>query len=336
MIAVAAVSASALPVGAATHGPVVTGHAAPQPDPWTTRRVLIAAHAGGDLEEPHSTLYAMKRAVAGGADVLEMDTRLSKDGVIMIQHDDTVDRLTNTTGNVADMPAIMAIAKQRGLHVVEDACQAIMGAIDGKFVGSWGATAAFSLHPLKNLNVWSDGGVIVTHDDALATKLRKYRNHGLRNRDEVEFYGVNCRLDTIQAVIGNRLIPTTPEITRKRIANAARYDAAFADLGEFIKIPKRRPGVRHVYHLYSLHVQRRDELLAFLVKNGVQAKIHYPIPMHLQPASAYLGYKAGDFPDAENHSRVCLTLPGHSYLTEDEVTYAIEMVRKFYLGNIRV
>ncbi|NDD39606.1 MAG: DegT/DnrJ/EryC1/StrS family aminotransferase, partial [Verrucomicrobia bacterium] len=133
------------------------------------------------------------------------------------------------------------------------------------------------------------------------------------------------------AVIGNRLIPTTPEITRKRIANAARYDAAFADLGEFIKIPVRRPGVRHVYHLYSLHVQRRDELLAFLVKNGVQAKIHYPIPMHLQPASACLGYKLGDFPDAENHSRVCITLPGHSYLTEDEVSYTIEQVRKFYL-----
>ncbi len=234
------------------------------------------------------------------------------------------------TGNVADMPAIMAIAKARGLQVVEDACQSIMGAIDGKLVGSWGATAAFSLHPLKNLKVWSDGGVIVTHDDALAAKLRKYRNHGLRNRDEVEFYGVNCRLDTVQAVIGNRLIPTTPEITRKRIANAARYDAAFADLGEFIKIPVRRPGVRHVYHLYSLHVQRRDELLAHLVKNGVQAKIHYPIPMHLQPASAYLGYKLGDFPDAENHSRVCLTLPGHSYLTEDEVSYTIEQVRKFY------
>ncbi|NBV23954.1 MAG: DegT/DnrJ/EryC1/StrS family aminotransferase [Proteobacteria bacterium] len=234
------------------------------------------------------------------------------------------------TGNVADMPAIMTIARKHGLHVVEDACQSIMGAIDGKLVGSWGATAAFSLHPLKNLNVWSDGGVIVTHDDELATRLRKYRNHGLRNRDEVEFYGVNCRLDTLQAVIGNRLIPTTPEITRKRIANAARYDAAFADLGEFIKIPARRPGVRHVYHLYSLHVQRRDELLAFLVKNGVQAKIHYPIPMHLQPASAYLGYQQGDFPDAENHSRVCITLPGHSYLTEDEVGYTIEQVRKFY------
>jgi dTDP-4-amino-4,6-dideoxygalactose transaminase len=234
------------------------------------------------------------------------------------------------TGNVADMPAIMDIAKRHRLHVVEDACQSIMGAIGGKMVGSWGATAAFSLHPLKNLNVWSDGGIIISNDDDLAKILRKYRNHGLKNRDEVEFYGVNCRLDTIQAVIGNRLIPATPEITSKRIANAQRYDAAFADLHEFIRIPVRRPGVRHVYHLYSLHAYRRDHLLAYLRDNGVQAKVHYPIPMHLQPASAYLGYKEGDFPDAENHSRNCITLPGHSYLTDDEVSYVIEKVREFY------
>lgn len=236
------------------------------------------------------------------------------------------------TGNVADMPAIITIARKHGLHVVEDACQAIMGAIDGKLVGSWGATAAFSLHPLKNLNVWSDGGVIVTHSDELANKLRKYRNHGLCNRDEVEFYGVNCRLDTVQAVIGNRLITETREITRKRIENARRYDQALGGLADFIKIPTRRVGVRHVYHLYAIHAKRRDELLAFLIRNGVQAKIHYPIPMHLQPASAYLGYKNGDFPDAEAHSRNAITLPGHSYLTDAEITYTIEQVRKFYLG----
>lgn len=234
------------------------------------------------------------------------------------------------TGNVADMPAIMDIAKRHRLHVVEDACQSIMGAIDGKMVGSWGATAAFSLHPLKNLNVWSDGGIIITHDNDLAKTLRKYRNHGLRSRDVVDFYGVNCRLDTIQAVIGNRLIPTTPEITRKRIDNAQLYDAAFADLKEFIRIPKRRVGVRHVYHLYSVHAQRRDQLLSYLKENGVQAKVHYPIPMHLQPASAYLGYKPGDFPDAENHCKHCITLPGHSYLSKEEVGYVIEKVLEFY------
>lgn len=236
------------------------------------------------------------------------------------------------TGNVADMPVIMRLARKHGLHVVEDACQAIMGAIGDELVGSWGATAAFSLHPLKNLNVWADGGVIVTHSDDLAQSLRKWRNHGLRNRDEVEFFAVNCRLDTIQAVIGNRLITQTHEITRRRIEHAARYDHAFADLAGFIRIPPRRPGVRHVYHLYVLHVQRRDELMAYLKENGVEAKVHYPIPMHLQPAAVYLGYQAGDFPMAEAHSRNALTLPAHQHLTAAELDYTIECVRKFYLG----
>jgi len=236
------------------------------------------------------------------------------------------------TGNVADMPAILQIARRHDLAVVEDACQSIMGAIEGKLVGSWGATAAFSLHPLKNLNVWADGGVIVTHSAELAETLRLYRNHGLVNRDEVEMFGINCRLDTVQAVVGNRLIGQTRQITERRIANARRYDESFSDLGEFINIPKRRPGVRHVFHLYVIRVKRRDELLAYLRKNGIDAKIHYPIPVHLQKAAANLGYKAGDFPVAEEHARSAITLPGHQHLTDDEVDYVIQKVRGFYRG----
>lgn len=235
------------------------------------------------------------------------------------------------TGNVADMPAIMEIAGKHGLIVVEDACQAIMGAIDGKPVGSWGAAAGFSLHPLKNLNVWADGGVIVTHSAELADKLRLYRNHGLVGRDEVAIYGVNCRLDTIQAVVGNRLIGQTEFITTQRITNAQKYDEAFADMGEFIGIPRRRPGVRHVYHLYLLRVARRDALLKFLNENGVEAKIHYPIPMHLQEATRDLGYKMGDFPKSEEDSRNIITLPAHQHLTPGEIDYAIKKVREFYL-----
>ena len=236
------------------------------------------------------------------------------------------------TGNVADMPAIMEIAHRRQIAVVEDACQCIMGAIDGQYVSSWGATAAFSLHPLKNLNVWADGGMIVTHSAELAEKLRLYRNHGLVNRDEVTMFGINCRFDTLQAVVGNRLIGQTQLITERRITNARRYDAAFADLTEFINIPVRRRGVRHVFHLYVLRVKRRDELLAYLRQNGVEARIHYPIPVHLQKAAAALGYKAGDFPMAEEHARTAITLPGHQHLTDEEVGWVIEKVRAFYLG----
>ncbi len=237
------------------------------------------------------------------------------------------------TGNVADMPAIMKIARKHKLMVIEDACQAIGATLDGKPVGSWGETASFSLHPLKNLNVWGDGGVIITRSAKLAEALRLYRNHGLVNRDEVSTFGGNSRLDTLQAVIGNRLIKQVKFITDQRIANAKRYDEAFADMGEYIRIPGRRPGVKHVYHLYIVRAKKRDELLSYLNERGVEAKIHYPIPVHLQKASKYLGYKEGDFPVSEEDSRTIITLPAHQHLTSDEIDYAIEQVRSFYLKS---
>jgi len=239
------------------------------------------------------------------------------------------------TGNVADMPAIMEIARKHNLIVIEDACQAIGASIDGQPVGSWGATACFSLHPLKNLNVWGDGGVIVPRSSELAEKLRLYRNHGLINRDEAVVFGHNSRLDTLQAVIGNRLIEQVEWITSQRIRNAERYDKAFTDMGEFIRIPKRRPGVKHVHHLYMIRGERRDELLAYLHGKGVEAKVHYPSPVHLQKAAQYLGYKEGDFPVCEEDSRTIITLPAHQHLTDDEVDYVIEQVRSFYLKQER-
>jgi dTDP-4-amino-4,6-dideoxygalactose transaminase len=233
------------------------------------------------------------------------------------------------TGNVADMPAIADIARRRGLVVVEDGCQAIAAGIDGKPVGSWGATVCFSLHPLKNLNVWSDGGLIVTRDAELARKLRLYRNHGLANRDEVEMFGHNSRLDTVQAVVGNRLIADTPARTERRIGFARRYDEAFADLVPQVRVPPRRPGVRHVFHLYMLRAERRDEMVRFLVEQGIEAKVHYPIPVHLQKAAASLGHKPGDFPRAEADARQVITLPAHPYLTDAEIEYTIAQVRRF-------
>jgi len=238
------------------------------------------------------------------------------------------------TGNMADMPAIMEIARRHHVLVVEDACQAIMGAINGQQAGNWGETACFSLHPLKNLNVWGDGGVIVTRSAELAEKLRLYRNHGLVNRDEVRMFGYNCRLDSLQSVIGNRLIQDVEWITAQRVANARRYDEAFVELGEFVRVPTRRPGVRHVYHLYIVRVKRRDALHEYLNKNGIEAKIHYPIPVHLQEAAQYLGYKAGDFPVSEQDSRDIITLPAHQHLTPDEIDYTIEKVREFYSKKI--
>ena len=234
------------------------------------------------------------------------------------------------TGNVADMPSIMEIAHKHDLVVVEDACQAIMAEWNGQPVGMWGETACFSLHPLKNLNAWGDAGVIVTRSGGLARKLRLFRNHGLVNRDEVKMFGHNSRLDSLQAVIGSRLISQTEVITKTRIANANRLDEGLTDLRDFIRIPSRPAHVKHVYHLYIVRAKRRDELLTFLHQNGVDAKVHYPIPVHLQEAAAHLGYKPGDFPVAEEDSRTMITLPAHQHLTVDEIDYMLERIHAFY------
>ncbi len=234
------------------------------------------------------------------------------------------------TGNPADMPAIMDVAQRHHLAVIEDAAQAILATIDGRPVGSWGETACFSLHPLKNLNVWGDGGVIVTRSAELYEKLRLIRNHGLSTRNDIQMFGHNSRLDSLQALVANRLIDQTQSITDTRIANARRFDDAFAELDGNISIPPRRPNVKQVYHTYVIRVRDRDGLLGYLSDRGIDAKVHYPIPLHLQKAAEYLGYREGDFPVCEDHCRTIISLPVHQHLAADEMRYVIRCVSQFY------
>lgn len=235
------------------------------------------------------------------------------------------------SGCPADMPAIMAIAEKHGLKVIEDAAQAILASIDGQHVGSWGEAAGFSLHPLKNLNVWGDGGIVVTRSQEMRDQLRLLRNHGMKNRDEIEIFGHNSRLDSLHATIGLRLIKDVHWITEKRIEYAKQFDEAFKELNDFIDIPHRPENYRWVYHTYVLRVKARDALLNYLLDKGIEAKVHYPIAMHLQRASRYLGYKKGDFPVAEKDAETMITLPVHQHLTQEEMKYMIDCVRSFYL-----
>lgn len=234
------------------------------------------------------------------------------------------------TGEPAEMGPVMEIAKRRGLLVVEDACQSIGAKIDDQNVGTFGIAAGFSLHPLKNLNVWGDGGIVVTDSDEIDQRLRLLRNHGLANRDEIHLLGHNSRLDTLQAIVGNWLIPQVDDITAKRIANAARYEEAFHSLSDVITLPPARPGVRRVYHLFMMRVQRRDALYKYLVDHGVEAKIHYPIPLHLQKGLAPLGYEKGSFLESERQAEDVITLPVDQHLRPDQVSFVIEKVKGFY------
>jgi dTDP-4-amino-4,6-dideoxygalactose transaminase len=233
-------------------------------------------------------------------------------------------------GQPPDLAVILDLGKKHGLPVVEDACQAI-GAAQGKLRGgASGIAGGFSLHPLKNLNVWGDGGVITTNSTELRDKLRLMRNHGMSSRDEYAFYAYNSRLDSLQAVVGNHLIKDVDWITETRIKNAKRLDAGLSKLAPKIELPPRSAGDRHVYHLYQFFCEDRDALYDFLRKKGVEAKVHYPVPLHLQPASRHLGCKPGDFPVAEAQAKKTLTLPVHQHLTDEELEYMIACVREFY------
>ncbi|MBE7411836.1 MAG: DegT/DnrJ/EryC1/StrS family aminotransferase [Leptospiraceae bacterium] len=233
------------------------------------------------------------------------------------------------TGYMTDMRKLLPIAKKHNLPIVEDACQSILGAIDSKKAGTWGNAGAFSLHPLKNLNVWSDGGVIVTDDDNLAETLKLLRNHGLIDRDNVEILGYNSRLDTIQAVVGNWLIPHAVDISNKRIENANYYDSQLGKING-ITLPPRPADFRIVYHLYIVFAEKRDALLEYCVKKGIEAKVHYPIPIYRQRALKAYGYKEGDFPVSDEHTKKIITFPCDQHLSKEEMDYVVSTVKEFY------
>jgi dTDP-4-amino-4,6-dideoxygalactose transaminase len=235
------------------------------------------------------------------------------------------------TGNPAEMHKIMEISQRRTLYVVEDAAQAVGASIDGQPVGSFGDIGCFSLHPLKNLNVCGDGGVLTTGSKEIYEKVRLLRNHGLKNRDEIEFFGYNSRLDTIQAAIANHFITNLKSLTEKRRSNAQIYDSELKDLYNFITLPPRKNSVYQVFHTYVIQAKNRDKLINYLNRHGVETKIHYPIPIHLQkPCQKKLGYKRGDFPVCEQQSEQILTLPIHQYLKKENIYYTTDLVRKFY------
>jgi dTDP-3-amino-2,3,6-trideoxy-4-keto-D-glucose/dTDP-3-amino-3,4,6-trideoxy-alpha-D-glucose/dTDP-2,6-dideoxy-D-kanosamine transaminase len=232
-------------------------------------------------------------------------------------------------GDIGDMPAIMAIARRHGLPVIEDACQSLMASFDGQAAGTFGDAAAFSFHPLKIINVWGDAGAVVTNTDPVATRCRLLRNHGLRNRDEMEILGYNTRLDSVQAVVGSWILPQTPHIVANRRRNAAYLDAGLKDIPG-VTLPPRDPRAISSWLLYMFSAERRDALLAWLLARGIEAKVHYPIPLYRQQALLHLGYAAGSFPVTDRHAQCLITLPVDQHLSTDALDIMIQAIAEFY------
>ena len=221
------------------------------------------------------------------------------------------------TGRVADMGTIMEIAGRHGLKVIEDAAQSIGSLYDGRPAGSLGHAGAFSAHPLKNLNACGDAGFLTTDDAAVAETVRLLRNHGLADRNTVTRFGHVSRMDTLQAAILLFRLGRLDEVIRRRRRNVEQYRALLDPALVFW--PPCRQIEFNSFHTFVVQVDRRDALQAHLKARGIGTAIHYPVPIHLQPAAAGLGLKPGDFPETERQAGRILTLPVHQGLTEAQV-----------------
>ena len=231
--------------------------------------------------------------------------------------------VVHLTGRPARMKEIMAIARGEKLFVIEDCAQAVGASVGGRMVGTLGDAGCFSFHPLKTLNAAGDGGAVVTESDEIAEKIRLLRNHGLADRDHCRLWGTNSRLDAIQAAILSVNLRHLEGWTEKRIANAQRYSQKLAGV---VNVPVTEQGTRSVYHTYVIQAEKRDGLKRYLKEAGVDSKIHYPIPIHLQIAAG----KQKKLPVCENLAKRILSLPVHQYLSEDDIDYVAEAIIRFY------
>ncbi len=231
-------------------------------------------------------------------------------------------------GRIADMDAIMEIARKHKLVVIEDAAQTMGAYWKSKHGGSFGHAAAFSAHPLKNLNALGDGGFMGTNDDEVARKVKLYRNHGLESRDNVTMYGVNSRLDSLNAEILKFRLTRLKSVVDRRRRNAQLYTKLIKQ-GP-IMIPAEKPHEHISYVMFITQADNRDKLKDYLAGLGIETLVYYGSALHLHKAAANLGYKKGDFPIAERQCERVLALPHHQHLTEDQIAYVAESVNKFY------
>lgn len=231
------------------------------------------------------------------------------------------------TGRVADMNPIVKLARDRGIAVIEDAAQAIGSRYDGALAGSIGDVGCFSAHPLKNLNACGDAGYLATDRDDVADYVRLARNHGLMDRNTVTRFGTVSRMDSLQAAILEFRLGRLDDTIKRRRANAAVYrDHLDPDL---VFSPPCRNMEFNTFHTFVVQVDHRDALREHLNGMGIGTAIHYPVPIHLQPAAAYLGHGEGDFPVTEEQAGRILTLPIHQGLEEAQIARVAAVVNAF-------
>jgi dTDP-4-amino-4,6-dideoxygalactose transaminase len=233
-------------------------------------------------------------------------------------------------GQMADMSAVMQVAGEHGIPVIEDACQAIGATQNGRQAGTLGIAGCFSFFPSKNLGAFGDAGLVITNDASLAHELKLLRNHGAEPKYVHKRIGGNFRLDALQAAVLRVKLPHLDRWTEARRSNAIRYDRLFAAEGltRSVGLPREVPGCRHIFNQYVVRVRERDRVRASLAQQGIGTEIYYPVPFHLQECFAGLGHARGDFPHAEEAADTTLALPIYGELTLEQQQAVVAAMRE--------
>lgn len=289
---------------------------------------------GDEVILPANTFIATSEAVtAVGAacvfvDVEDDSLNISPEGIRRVITPKTKAIIAvHLYGRMADMDAVMAIAEEHRLAVIEDAAQAHLAEFKGDMPGERSGMASYSFFPAKNLGAFGDAGAVVCREDHLAKHISMMRNHGRLGKYEHEFEAYNMRLDALQAAILDAKLPHLATWTEQRITLARRYDRLLKGI---VETPPVHPDCKHVYYMYVIRTPQRDKLQAFLKEKGIETGIHYPIPLHLQPAYAYLDHKEGDFPVAEQAAKDILSIPIYPELTEEQQDYIVRAIKEFF------
>lgn len=232
-------------------------------------------------------------------------------------------------GQMADVDAVGEVCRKRGLLLVEDCAQAHLASLRGRKAGTLGVAGTFSFYPGKNLGAYGDAGAIITDDDALAARALMFANHGSPRKHIHEMEGINSRMDGIQAAILSVKLNYIDRWNLARAGKADAYDRRFSGF-ERVVTPKRRADGTHIFHLYVIRVERRDELAEFLKKRGIETGIHYPTALPFLTAYAYLGHRPADFPVAFRNQGEILSLPMYPELREEQIDHVVGSIKEFY------
>lgn len=232
-------------------------------------------------------------------------------------------------GQAAPVVALRKLCNAHNLFLIEDCAQAHLTAADGRYAGTFGDAAAFSFYPTKNLGAYGDAGCIVTDNDALAEKMRRYCNHGALKKDDHTIEGMNSRMDTLQAAVLLAKLPYLPEWNRQRIENAQHYSRLLAGI-PFLKLPRVSADTIHTFHIFAVRAQRRDQLQTFLTQQGIETLIHYPVALPNLPAYSYMRHQPAHFPVASSLQDELLSLPIYPGLALADIEYVCQTIRAFY------